>query len=70
VQETAEPVSSCDLDVGVDGAGERPQWAGLMQRAMRAVPVEMALVFDAWRARPRGAGGYEAGAAPVPGPMT
>jgi hypothetical protein len=45
VQEPADPVLSGDRDVGVDGVGERPQWAGLMQRAMRAVPVEIALVL-------------------------
>jgi hypothetical protein len=31
VEEAAEPVSSDDLDVGVDRIGQRPQRAGLIQ---------------------------------------
>jgi hypothetical protein len=39
MEETAEPVSSDDRDVGVDGVGERMEWAGLTQCPVRAVPV-------------------------------
>ena len=47
VEEAAEPVASDDLDVRVDGVGERPERTGLVQCPMRPVPVEMGLILPA-----------------------
>ena len=44
MKEAAEPVASDDLEVGVDRVRERSQWAGLVQGAVGAVPVEVGLV--------------------------
>jgi hypothetical protein len=46
VEEAAEPVSSDDLDVGVDRIGKCPQWAGLVQGMVRAMGVEVGLVLS------------------------
>jgi hypothetical protein len=45
VQEAAEPLSSGDRDVGVDGGRKRPEWAGLVQGPVGPVRVEMGLVL-------------------------
>jgi hypothetical protein len=45
VEKAAEPVSSDDLDVGVDGVRQWPQRAGLVQGPVRAMLVETGLVF-------------------------
>ena len=44
MKEAAEPVAPDDLEVGVDRVRERSQWAGLVQGAVGAVPVEVGLV--------------------------
>jgi hypothetical protein len=45
VEESAKPVSSDDLDVGVDRIRQRPQRAGLVQGPMRTMSVEVGLVL-------------------------
>jgi hypothetical protein len=45
VEEAAESVSSDDLDVGVDGGWRRAEWAGVAQRSMWLVPVEMGFIL-------------------------
>jgi ABC-type multidrug transport system fused ATPase/permease subunit len=45
VEEAAEPVSSDDLDVGVDGIGQCPQRAGLVQGPVRTMRIEVGLVL-------------------------
>jgi hypothetical protein len=45
VEEAAEPVSSNNLDVGVDGIGQCPQRASLVQGPVRPMHVEMGLVL-------------------------
>lgn len=54
VEEAAEPVASGDLDVGVDGIGEWPQWAGLVQGPVWTMGVEMGLVLGEDRAQVTG----------------
>lgn len=39
-------MSSDDFDVGVDGVRKRPEWAGVVQRPVRAEAVEMGLILD------------------------
>jgi hypothetical protein len=41
VQKATEPVTLCDLDIGVDRIWEWPEGAGVIQRPVRAVAVEM-----------------------------
>jgi hypothetical protein len=45
VKKATESVSSCDLDVGVNGVGECSEGAGVVQGAVWAVAVEMGFIF-------------------------
>jgi hypothetical protein len=44
-RKAAEPVSSDDLDVGVDGIGQCPRRAGLVQGPVRTTGIEVGLVL-------------------------
>ena len=51
VEEAAEPVSSDDRDVGVDGLGQCLEWAGLVQGPVWTMGVEVGLVLGEDRAQ-------------------